>query len=149
MKTHAFALCFKGSGTAPKGDPLTAQVESRTQGTMLTTAFRPDGVASDRINKGDGSEAVFRSTVTMKTDSTFDETGTIDYGHGNTITFSTVGEGQMSPSAMAGVHHGTVTWKVESGTGCYASATGYITSNFTLHSDGVVIDHQFAVLFAS
>lgn len=147
MNVHTFALCFKGSGTAPQGDPPTAKVESRTQATMLTTAFKPGGVAADRIAKGDGNEAVFKSTVTMTGEGQFDESGTIDYGHGNTIAFSTLGRGHLGPSPMEGVQHGTVTWRIDRGTGAYQNATGYITSNFTLHSDGVVIDHQFAVIF--
>lgn len=147
MNVHAFALCFKGQAGAPEGDPQGIPVESRTQATMLTTAFKPDGVASDRVAKGDGAEAVFRSTVWMTGEGEFDESGTIDYGHGNTLTFSTVGRGRMGPSPMAGVQSGAVVWRIDSGTGAYAGATGHITSNFTLHADGVVVDHQFAVIF--
>lgn len=147
MTVQAFALCYKGAAQAPQGEPPSLPVESRTQATMLTTAFKPEGVASDRVTKGDGAEAVFRSTVTMTSDTEFDETGAIDYGHGNTVTFSTLGRGHIAPSSIEGVQSGAVAWKIESGTGAYANASGYITSNFTLHSDGVVVDHQFAVIF--
>lgn len=147
MNTQTFALCFKGQAGAAQGDPPSMQAETRTQATMLTTAFQKDGVVSDRVTKGDGAEAVFRSTVTITGEGEFDETGTIDYGHGNTITFSTIGRGHIGPSPMDGVQHGTVSWKIDSGTGVYANANGYITSNFTIHADGVIVDHQFAVIF--
>lgn len=147
MTTHAFALCFKGTTGTPQGDPPTLTVETRTQATMLTSAFRKEGVVSDRVTKGDGAEAVFRSTVTMIDESEFIETGTIDYGHGNTVTFTTVNRGRIEPSPMEGVQHGAVTWRIDGGTGAYQNAQGFVTSNFTLHADGVVVDHQFAVIF--
>ena len=147
MGVHAFALCFKGSGGAPVGDPPTVTVESRTQATMLTTAFKKEGVASDRVNKGDGQEAVFQSKVAMTGEGVFDEWGTIDYGHGNSVTFSTVGRGHLGPSPLPGVQSGAVIWQIDGGTGTYENARGYITSNFTIHPDGVVVDHQFAVIF--
>lgn len=147
MNVHAFALCFKGQAGAPQGDPPSIEAESRTQATMLTTAFKPEGVLSDRILKGEGAEAIFRSIVTITGEGEFDETGVIDYGHGNTIRFSTIGRGRIGPSSMPGVQSGAVLWQIDGGTGAYANAAGHITSNFTLHDDGVLIDHQFAVIF--
>ena len=43
--------------------------------------------------------------------------------------------------------HGSVMWRVESGKGQFAEATGLITSNFTIGEGGEVIDHHCGVIF--
>ena len=38
-------------------------------------------------------------------------------------------------------------WRVESGEGQFAGASGLITSNFTLSANGELIDNHFGVIF--
>lgn len=74
------------------------------------------------------------------------ESGTYDFGRGNLLRLSTVGHGQLAPSAIPEVTTGTVTWKVEAGEGLFEGASGFITANFTLDSKGAVVDNQIAYL---
>jgi hypothetical protein len=38
-------------------------------------------------------------------------------------------------------------WRIESGEGQFAGASGLITSNFFVGAQGEVIDHHFGVIF--
>jgi hypothetical protein len=44
------------------------------------------------------------------------------------------------------VSHGAVIWQVDQGFGQFDGATGIVTSNFTLSTDGVVTDNRFGVI---
>jgi hypothetical protein len=85
--------------------------------------------------------------VVINADGSFDENGTITYGSLGAVEFKTLGKGYISPSGIDGLQRGGVLWEVTRGTGQFASATGVITSNFTVAADGKVTDNQFAVLF--
>jgi hypothetical protein len=83
----------------------------------------------------------------VNADGTFDETGTITYGSLGTVEFKTLGMGYMFPSGIEGLQRGGVLWEVTRGTGQLAGATGVITSNFSVASDGTVVDNHVAVLY--
>ena len=65
----------------------------------------------------------------------------------SSITFSTVGQGIIRASAISGTQSGSVIWKVESGEGQFATASGFIASNFTVDPEGNVVDNHLAVIF--
>ena len=83
----------------------------------------------------------------MLEDGEFTEDGTIDFGEAGSLNFSTIGTGWMGQSAEDGLTHGGISWKVDSGTGPLAGASGIITSNFTVSGAGEVTDNQWGVLF--
>ncbi|MGH7914520.1 MAG: hypothetical protein ACREPW_07725, partial [Candidatus Binataceae bacterium] len=58
-----------------------------------------------------------------------------------------VGQGYLGGSADPKLKSGAVMWKIESGEGQFAGASGYITSNFTMDEAGHVTDHQFGVIY--
>ncbi len=62
------------------------------------------------------------------------------------MRFGTVGQGYLAPSADPRLKHGSVVWRVESGEGQFAGASGLITSNFTVSEAGEVIDNHFGVI---
>ena len=84
--------------------------------------------------------------MTFTGETSFQETGTITFGSGNTLQFATVGSGYLAPSADPGRKQGAVTWRVERGAGQFAGATGLITSNFFVDDRLGVVDHHFGVL---
>jgi hypothetical protein len=94
-----------------------------------------------------GRQATFVSRVVVNADGSFDETGTITYGSPGSVEFRTLGKGYMFPSGIEGLQRGGVLWEVTRGTGQFAGATGVITSNFSVSSDGKVVDNHFAVLY--
>jgi hypothetical protein len=44
---------------------------------------------------------------------------------------------------------GTVSWRVEGGTGRFESATGVITSTFTLNGSGELSEYQCGLIFVA
>ena len=54
----------------------------------------------------------------------------------------------MGPSAIDGLTHGGISWRVDGGTGPLEGASGIITSNFTVSGSGDVADNQWGVIYA-
>jgi hypothetical protein len=93
-----------------------------------------------------GEEATFDSEVTFTGETSFQEVGTIGFGAGHRLRFSTVGSGYLGPGADPGRKQGAVAWRVEGGEGQFAGASGLITSNFFVDEQLGVVDHHFGVL---
>jgi hypothetical protein len=94
----------------------------------------------------DGEAARFTSEVTFTGETSFQETGSIAFGDGHRLRFTTVGSGYLGPSADPERKHGTVMWRIDGGEGQFAGATGLITSKFFVDAGLGVIDHHFGVL---
>jgi hypothetical protein len=144
MKQVIYVLQFKGSA-APVSDGV-LKASTRAPSCSISTDVGPDGLRSRLETKPGAEAAAFESTVTMTGESSFKETGTIEFGRGHRLRFSTVGEGYLGPSADPTVKHGCVIWRVDGGEGQFAGATGLITSNFTVGQNGEVVDNHFGVL---
>ena len=95
---------------------------------------------------GGGEIATLEADVELTGDGAFVESGRIRYGAAGSVTFATVGNGVRRPCEIPGQMIGVVLWEVTSGEGCFADATGFITSNFTVHATGEVVDHLVAQL---
>ena len=143
MKQVVYVLQFKGSAVPAADGSLKAS--TRAPSCAISTEVGPDGLRGVLESKP-GQEALFESTVTLSADGSFQEAGTIEFGHGHRLRFSTVGAGYLGPSADPSVKHGSVIWRVDGGEGQFAGAGGLITSNFTVDDTGNVVDHQFGVL---
>jgi hypothetical protein len=89
-----------------------------------------------------GESVMFESRVVLRGE-TFNETGSIDYSGRGKLTFETVGAGEIRSSPVPGLQWGVVTWRITKGEGEFGSATGYITSNFTVSAEGDVVDNQY------
>jgi hypothetical protein len=144
MRQIQYAMQFRGRAEAAGEKMLRASTQCPSN--QITSTVSPDGVTT-RIEPGDGGTAEFTSEVVFTGDTSFTETGTITFGEGNSLRFSTVGEGYAGPSPEEGLNHGSVMWRVDGGEGQFEGATGLITSNFTLSSDLEVIDHHFGVIW--
>ena len=144
MQQIVYAMRFRGEGV-PAGDGI-LRAATHSPSTRITSSVGSSGL-SGQIDGTDGGEATFTSEVRMTGDTTFTETGTITFGAGNSFDFSTIGEGYMGSSPVEGTAHGAISWRIDSGTGQFAGATGIITSNFTFSPQGEVTDHQFGVIW--
>jgi hypothetical protein len=145
MQQVVYAMRFRGEG-GPTQEEGVLQAATKSPSTRITSSVGSSGLSGQLDAAGTG-EATFVSTVRMTGETSFTETGTITFGAGNSFDFSTVGEGFMGPSPEAGLLHGVIMWKIDSGTGQFARATGYITSNFTFSEKGEVNDYQFGVIW--
>jgi hypothetical protein len=144
MRELVFVLEFRG--TAGAGADGTRRARSTAPSQLLTTVLGGAGVHAE-TKAVDGEQAVLESVVERFPDGSFVEEGTITYGRAGSVTFATVGRGTVAPAPLAGWTSGAVMWAVTGGRGTFSGATGLITSNFTVSTQGVVVDHHVARLY--
>ncbi|MFT4036683.1 MAG: hypothetical protein QM692_00780 [Thermomicrobiales bacterium] len=145
MRQIEYAMRFTGKATpaSPDGNVLHASTSSPS--TAIMSRAGEEGL-SGSIEALSGGDASFTSEVTFTSETDFQETGTITFGSGNTLRFSTVGGGHLGASADATRKHGVVMWRIDSGEGQFAGASGLITSNFFVSDQLDVVDHHFGVI---
>lgn len=146
MREMIYALQFKGKGTPVPGSPNVVKAATTAPSCTITSTIGPQGVNGSLRPTAEG-RASFESTVTLTGESTFQESGTISFGSGHRLRFTTIGQGHLGPSPQAGTMHGSVMWRVEGGEGQFDGAQGLITSNFTFTEAGDVVDNHYGVLW--
>ncbi len=145
MRQVLYAMQFKGTG-GPAEEPNVLNAATSSPSSQVTSTVGGSGV-STRIEPASGERAQFTSEVRLTGGTSFTETGTITFGNGNSLTFSTIGEGYLAPSPEDGLNHGSVMWRIESGQGQFEGASGIITSNFTFSAQGEVADNHFGLIW--
>ena len=146
MKQINYVIQFRGTAGPKVGGE--GVLQARTSGSAATISSSiDDGGVDATIEVVAGGSATFESEVIPNEDGTITESGVIDFGSGNSFTFSTRGTGAMGPSADSDLVHGGICWQVDSGTGIFDGATGIVTSNFTVDGSGAVVDNQWGVIF--
>ena len=145
MVPLAYAMRFTGQATPASADGAVLTSSATAPSSVLTSTVGPDGLAGT-LTSAAGGEAVFESEVTFTGETSFQERGTIAFGDGHRLRFSTVGSGYLGASADPSRRHGTVMWRIDSGEGQFAGASGLITSNFFVGAGGEVTDHQLGVI---
>jgi len=147
MKQIIYAMQFKGSAAPKAGASGVMEASTTSMSCTLSSIVGPGGLTGT-LTPTTGGKASFTSEVTLTGETSFTETGTIRFGDSNhSLRFSTVGQGFLGKSPDAALQHGSVMWRVESGEGQFAGASGLITSNFTLSANGEVIDNHFGLIF--
>jgi hypothetical protein len=146
MTELVFALEFKGTAEPVPGSSNRLRARTTAPDQTLQTMMKPDGVQG-AVQRMGGDAATFESEVEMLADGAFLESGSIAYGSAGTVRFKTIGRGVLGASPMTGVQRGAVVWEVTGGDGGLRGASGIITSNFTVGSQGEVTDNQFARIY--
>lgn len=146
MEQLVYALQFKGQAAPVEGASGAMKAKTSAPGCTISTEIGPNGVRGD-IRPADGGAAEFESDVTLTGDTSFQESGTITFGEGNRLRFSTVGQGYLGPSPDPKLSTGAVIWRIDGGDGQFEGATGLITSNFSVSDTGEVTDNHFGVIF--
>jgi hypothetical protein len=145
MKQIIYVMQFKGKA-GPGASANVMKAAASASSTTMTTEIGAQGVHGS-IKPAPGGKAEFESEVTLTGETSFLEKGSIRFGDGNRLQFSTVEHGYLGDSADVRLKSGAVMWRVDGGEGQFAGATGFITSNFTLSDVGDVTDNQFGVIF--
>lgn len=127
---------FSDQSTPPEGDPPSLTVHGESNRIAALAGDAPE-------------RAEFDTKVTMTGETSFDEQGTMTFdAGGDSVRFTTLGEGYLGPSPEEGLLQGSVIWRIDEGTGRFEGATGLITSNFLLESEsGKVAERQVITLF--
>jgi hypothetical protein len=145
MKQIIYAMQFKGKA-GPGTSANVMKASTNAPSNTIATVVGAQGVQG-KIEPTAGSRAEFESEVTLAGETSFLEKGSIRFGDGNRLHFSTIEHGYLGDSADPKLKSGAVMWRVDSGEGQFAGASGFITSNFTLSDTGDVTDNQFGVIF--
>lgn len=146
MHELIYAMRFVGQATPTSADGNVLKATTSAPSSAMTALVGPSGLSSTLATVGGGS-ATFSSEVTFTSTTGFREVGTIGFGEGHLLRFSTVGNGYLDTSADETRKHGAVVWRIDAGEGQFAGATGFITSNFFVGNDLTVTDHHFGVIF--
>jgi hypothetical protein len=146
MPQLIYAMRFTGRATPNDGDGSVLKAATSAPSAVVTSTVGAGGLTGT-IADAPGGEAAFASEVTFTGETSFQEVGTIAFGAGHRLRFTTVGSGYLGASPDPAVKHGTVMWRVDGGEGQFIDASGLITSNFFVDADLAVTDHHFGVLF--
>src|SRR5689334_10739546 len=146
MPQLIYVLQFQGIAGPVEGQEGVMQAKTYAAPAQVTTRIVPEGVSGEIVTL-DGHGANFESTVRFTGETSFLEDGTIRFGENSSLTFSTVGSGYLAPSPEEAVMAGSVIWRIDSGEGQLAGASGLITSNFTVDADGAVVDNHVGVIY--
>lgn len=104
------------------------------------------GAGVDPVFSTGAPQAVLTARVEPDEFGGFAENGEIVFG-GGTLVYVNDGEGKIGDSADAKLQQGHVVRRIESGTGAFEGASGFIVSAFTVGEDAMMRDSQSAVIF--
>lgn len=134
----------------PAGGEGASDAPALATGLRISTAIG-GGTIRPKLEAIAGEEATLAVEYTRNHDGTlFFESGTVVFGPpgSSSLSFSSVGAGSLLGAPDSdGFSHGVVAWKVESGSGVLAGASGAITSNFLVNIDsGELIDNHLGLV---
>jgi len=144
MKPITYTLQFRGRASSVRSDRMRFRLTAPSS--ALVTRLGPDGVHG-ALEDVAGGDATLEAQLSLRGHSTFEDGGTIEFGHGNSVRFRSVGLGRLVECPDRNLRQGTVVREVEGGTGQFARAEGLITSNFLVSDTGEVTDNHLGLIF--
>lgn len=114
----------------------------------MQTVVGPMG-AETTLQPAEGDLAFLEAEIRLSGQDAFEGSGVLAFGDEgeHSLRFSTSKSGQLGPSAVPGVLAGAVSWRVDGGDGRFASASGFITSTFTVTESGELNEYQCGLVF--
>jgi hypothetical protein len=94
--------------------------------------------------RSDTEQIAARGTLEVWEDGSLVESGEISFGPDDRLTYRA--RGAFGSSTTPAARHGTAVLEVTGGSGRFADARGYVTSNFLLSVDGELTDHHYGLL---
>lgn len=115
----------------------------------METVVGPTGVETT-LHAAPGDLAFLESEIRLAQNA-FEGKGVLTFGDEgeHELRFATVHAGHLASSALPGIMTGSVSWHIQGGTGRFQSATGLITSTFTLTESGEVSEYQCGLIFVA
>jgi hypothetical protein len=142
-----YALRFEGEAERVGPDGNVLKTTGTALGCTIVSRIGASGLSGD-LRPELGDEARLETELTFTGATTFQETGTIDFGTGNNrLRFSTVGSGFLDPTVTDNRRIGAAIWRVEDGEGQFAGATGLIVSAFFVEDDLTFVELHLGVMF--
>jgi hypothetical protein len=143
MKPITYSLQFRGRASPVGSERMRLRLTAPSS--ALVTSLGPDGVQS-AVEEVAGGDAALDVELSLR-EQTFEDAGTIEFGHGNSVRFRSVGPGRLVKCPDRNLRHGTVVREVEGGNGQFERAEGLITSNFLVSDTGEVTDNHLGLIF--
>jgi hypothetical protein len=144
MKPITYSLQFRGRASSTGPDRMRFRLTAPSS--ALVTSLCPDGVHG-AFEDVAGGDATLEAELSLREHLAFDDAGTIEFGHGNSVRFRSLGLGRLVECPDRNLRHGTVVCQVEGGNGQFARAEGLITSNFLVSDTGEVTDNHLGLIF--
>src|SRR5215469_8958818 len=148
MKQIVYTMHFRGQASPSVEDAALLKTTGTGTSCTMETVVGPTGVETT-LHPAPGDLAFLESEVRLAGNEAFEGRGVLTFGDSgeHELRFATVQAGRLGPSALPGVMAGTVSWRVEGGTGRFKSATGFIASAFTLTSSGELSEYHCGLIF--
>ena len=147
MRQLVYALRFHGQARRAGIDGNVLQTATSAPGCTFRSRIEADGLhGSLRAARGD--EVRLESELVFTGATTFQQTGTIDFGPGgHRLRFSTIGNGHFDLGAAGNRRCGAAIWRIDGGEGQFAGASGLITSTFVVDDAGEFTDYQHGMVY--
>lgn len=148
MRQIVYTMHFRGQLTrsADNGGSMRA-TSSGTSCTMETTVS-PSG-AETTLQPASGDLAFVETEFHLTGQDGFEGSGTLAFGDEaeHAIRFTSAKTGQIGPSGVPGVLAGAASWRIDGGAGRFTSASGFITSIFTVTESGDLSEYHWGLIF--
>jgi hypothetical protein len=143
-----FTMHMRGQTSKPSDQPQSLRTTGSAASCNLNTTISDSGIQTS-LTPSDGDLAFFESELRLIGPDEFQEAGEITFGDNadHVLRFSTTRNGHFTKAFEPGTIAGSASWRVESGEGQFASARGFITSNFTITASGERCDMQAGIVF--
>ncbi len=144
MRPVLYSLQFRGHAK-----PRTAAglwLDLTAPSSAFVTTVGAHGVRC-RFEDAPGGEAFLRSELRFVGGSSFEDVGTVEFGHGNRLRFQSVGGGHLTNCPDPHLQHGAVVRRVEWGEGQFEGSEGLITSTFFISDFGEVTENHLGLVF--
>lgn len=148
MRQLIYTMHFRGQASPSADNPKVLRMTSSGTSSTMETLVGPTGVET-KLHPAPGDLAFLESEVRLSGEDAFEGNGVLGFGDEgeHELRFETVHAGHFGRSGIPGVMAGSVSWHVRGGTGRFQSATGLITSTFTLTDSGELSEYQCGLIF--
>ncbi|HYP05795.1 MAG TPA: hypothetical protein VER03_06130 [Bryobacteraceae bacterium] len=148
MRQLIYTMHFRGQASPSAEHPKVLRTASSGTSCTLETVVNSAGVETT-LHPAAGDLAFLESEVRLAGGDAFEGQGVLTFGDEgeHELRFATVHPGHLGPTGVSGLMAGSVSWHVKGGTGRFESATGLITSTFTLSDSGDVSEYQCGLIF--
>jgi hypothetical protein len=151
MRQLTYAMHFRGQASRSVEKATVLRTTSSGTSCRMETVVSPTGVETT-LHPAEGHLAFLDYELRLTEGDAFEGEGVLTFGeedNDHALHFKTTYPGHLGPSALPGVMHGTVSWRVSGGAGRFESATGFIASTFTLNDAGELSDYHCGLIFVS
>ncbi len=150
MRQLAYTMHFRGQASPSAENEKVLRITASATSSIMETIVSPIGVEM-ALRPAPGNMAFLESEVHLSGEDAFEGKGGLGFGGEgeHELRLSTVHAGHLGPSAIPGMLAGSVNWHIQGGTGRFQSATGLISSVFTLNGSGEFSEYHCGLIFVN